>query len=456
MKPRLLIALLSAALCAAAAEPAQPPGFYELAMRWAGRSFAELEAEAKRGDSAAQFYLGHSCMIGRGVPRDYERGIAFLQSSAEQGNAEAITELARCHYQGQGLPQNLAEALRFTRDSVSRSNAAGLNLLGVFHSAGAGMPANPAEATRLFQLAAAGGNPVAMRTLGGQHLDGKGGFTRDAAEANRWFLRAAEAGHPEGMVAYGQSLLTGRGIALDQAAAVKWFLRAAASGTSQGLRLLPGPLLPDAPALLLAWRQAARLGDAEAQFQLARLVAAGETEPQGLDESPHRLLQAAAEEGHIDAALLLGDRYRWGYGGPRDLIATARWFRHGVAVGQRISWSTGRELELRRAVGNWGNDNERFKEQQTPEDRAVAHALNLYMRAARAKEPEAMREIARLYQRGLHVPADPVEAAAWLLLAQQSGSATAVAEAAAALQALSGEQQQQARERVRHLLKRLV
>ena len=125
-------------------------------------------------------------------------------------------------------------------------------------------------------------------------------------------------------------------------------------------------------------------------------------------------------------------------------------------MGQRISWSTGRELALRIGLANWGNDHERFKPQPTPEDRALALALNLYVRAARAKEPEAMREIAHLYQRGLHVPADPVEAAAWLLLAKQAGSAPAAAEAEATLKILSVEHQRQARDRTRHLLKRVV
>ena len=55
MKPRFLLALLAAALVASAAESTQPPGFYELATRWAARPLSEIEAEAERGDASPSF-----------------------------------------------------------------------------------------------------------------------------------------------------------------------------------------------------------------------------------------------------------------------------------------------------------------------------------------------------------------------------------------------------------------
>ena len=44
-----------------------------------------------------------------------------------------------------------------------------------------------------------------------------------------------------------------------------------------------------------ALRQAARLGDADAQFHLARLIAAGEVEAESAEQTVNGLLQAAAE-----------------------------------------------------------------------------------------------------------------------------------------------------------------
>lgn len=263
------------------------------------------------------------------------------------------------------------------------------------------------------------------------------------------------------MVAYGQSLHIGRGIAVDRDAAVKWFLRTAAAGDSDGLRNLAGKVEAEPRVLLQGWRDAARAGDAEAQFRLARLIATGELEPLDTEESPHRLLQAAAEGEHIEAALMLGDRYRWGYGGARDLVAASRWFLHGASfVGDlsdssaklRIS-SASKDPALPGGLNNWFNDADWKARRTGPGEAVLAGVMDLYLRAARQRDAGAMREIARLYQRGHLVPMDPVEAAAWLLLAQPPGSAPD-AETEAYLMALSAEQQRQARNRAGHLIKR--
>lgn len=455
MKPLILIVLLSLGLWADAAGATNSPSFFELTARWADRPVAEIEAQATRGDAVAQFYLGKSLVSGRGVRLDTDRGLALLRRAMEQGNSEAVTELARCHYLGLGLPVNHAEAVRLAREAVARGNAAGMNLLGLFNLLEVGMPENQAEAVRLFQQAAAAGNPVAMRNLAGLHLDGKAGFARDPVEANRWYLRAAEGGHTGSMVAYGFSLLHGRGITANPPEAVKWFLRAAASGDSEGLRLMAGKVSADPRAVLTAWRQAARLGDAEAQFHLAKLIASGEVEGQGEAESPQQLLLAAAEGKHWDAALMLGDRYRWGYGCPRDLVAAARWllsagFRERPGV---LSAPYGEDPAVGGAIVNWfENNGEKIKPRHTLEDRQLAEAITLYLRALRQRDPEAMRTLAGWYLRGHLVPVDPVEAAAWYHLAAARGSVAAGKEREALEAKLSVAQQKEARGRIGRLI----
>ena len=464
MKPLFLAASLFATLLASAAEPAPSPNFFELAARWASRPFTEIEVEAARGDAVAQFYLGKSLLAGRGVPRDSERGMTLLKQSVAQGDAEAMAELGERYFRGDGLPENFDEALRLARAAAARSNASGFHLLGTLQAAGIGMPADAGAALKLYQKAAASGSPVAMRTIARAHLEGRHGFQPDAAEANRWYLRAAEAGHPKAMNAYGYSLLTGRGITVDRDAAVKWFLRTAAAGDSDGLRNMAGKVEVEPRVLFQAWREAARLGDAEAQYYLARLISTGELEPQETEESPHRLLQAAAEGEHIEAALMLGDRYRWGYGGARDLVAASRWFLHGASfVGDlgdtsaklRIS-SASKDPALPGGLNNWFNEGNWKARRTGPHDTVLADVMDRYLRAASNRDTAAMIEIAALYQRGQHVPKDPVEAAAWLLLARQTNPTAGTTEAETVLKPLAPAQLQQARDRVRHLLKRVL
>lgn len=461
MKLSLIASLLSAALLASSAEPPVAwLNFYELSARWAKRPPADLEAEAARGDAVAQFYLGQVLLTGRGAPRDAARGLALLRQSVAQGNAEAMAELGRRQLFGEGLPEDFDEALRLARAAASRSNGAGLHLLGQLQASGIGMAADAAAALKLYEQAAAAGSPVAMRTIARAHLEGRHGFKPDAAEANRWYLRAAEAGHPAAMNAYGYSLFTGRGLSKDTKAGLSWILRAAANGEVGALRILSEQGQLDATTQLAAWRAAARAGDADAQYHMARLIATGEVEPQGVTESPQRLLLAAAEGEHIEAALMLGDRYRWGYGGPRDLVAAARWFLHGASFvsndrssgAKRIMSSISRDPAHPGGLNNWFNEGDWKARRTNPDDAVLAEVMDHYLRAAEARDAAAMRALGGFYQRGLHVPKDSVEAAAWFQLARQANPA---AEADAALQALSPEQQQQARDRVRQLIKRV-
>lgn len=465
MKLRFLAPLLSAALLATAAEPpVSALNFYQLSARWAKRSLADLEAEATAGIATAQFYLGQLLLSGRGVPRDEARGLALLRQSAAQNHAEAMAELGRRQLFGEGIPENFDEALRLARAAASRSNGAGLHLLGQLTASGIGVTADAAAALKLYEQAADAGSPVAMRTIGRSHLEGRFGFSPDAVEANRWYLRAAEAGLPAAMNAYGYSLFTGRGVPKDAKTGLTWILRAAANGEVGALQMLSDQGHLDANSQLVVWRDGARAGNTDAQFRLARLIASGEVEAHGADEQPHRLLEAAAEGEHVEAALLLGDRYRWGYGGPRDLVAASRWFLLGASFVGPLGDSTAKvkigttsqDPAHPGGLNNWFTGGDWKRRRTNPEDAQLADVMDRYLRATTRRDTGAMREIASFYQRGQQVPLNPVEAAAWLLLARQTNPTTAVVELEGILQTLSPAQQQQARNRVPHLLKRTL
>ncbi|MEN9572695.1 MAG: lipoprotein [Verrucomicrobiota bacterium] len=457
MKLPLLATLLSTVLLASAAEPpVEALTLFGLSARWAKRPIADLEADAARGDAVAQFYLGQLLLTGLRVPRDATRGLTLLQQAAAQDNAEAMAELGRRQLFGEGLPENFDAALRLARAAASRSNGAGLHLLGQLQASGIGMEADAKAALKLYEQAVAVGSPLAMRTLGRAHLEGRHGFQPDAVEANRWYLRAAEAGHPAAMNAYGYSLFTGRGVPKDLPGGRSWMLRAAANGEGSALQTLSEQGQLDASTQRMGWREAARAGNADAQFRLARLLATGELEPQNATESPHHLLQLAAEGQHPEAALMLGDRYRWGYGCNRDLVLAARWLLSGgfrKFGTDNASATISEDPAQGSAIVNWFDDNGgKLKPRQTPEDRALAEAIHLYLRAHRQRDAEAMRELAGWYRRGYLVPSDLVQATAWLHLATTTGSAAAIKERDELETKLSAEQRHQARARSAQLI----
>lgn len=451
-----LSVLLAAVVALHAAEQAGQkfPDYYQLHAKWKNRPRAETLADAERGDANAQCYLGRLMLDEK---KDISKAIEWLRRS-QATNPEAKMELARCNYLGLGMNRDLTSAVRLAREGADQGSASSKNLLGILCHEGAGIPQNDAEAVRLIREAAAEGNPTAMFNLGYFHESGQAGLRRDDSEMSRWYRQSAEAGHPGGMAAYGWCLLNGRGVARNREEAFRWLQRSAEQNSAHALRLIAEyggtPAGDDPRAAYQAWRQSARLGNTEAMFRLARLIAAGETDPESDMESPTRLLQAAAEGGHVEAALALGDRYRRGYAVPRDLVAAARWFwfAHLKADGFPYTSTTSQDPAAPAGLRNWFDDAGRIKFRRAPEDMALAEALRLYLRAAQQRDPEAMREIAHWYQQGRFVPVILIEARAWLQLAVQSGASAAKTELKAIETQLSPEQMNESRDRLGKLI----
>ena len=126
---------------------------------------------------------------------------------------------------------------------------------------------------------------------------------------------------------------------------------------------------------------------------------------------------------------MLGDRYRWGYGCDRDLVHAARWLLSAGFRKRNTTASHGDDPALGSGIFNWfDDDGAKLKPRLTPDDRALAEAISLYLRALRQRDAEAMRELAGWYRRGYLVPGDLVQTTAWLHLAATTGSAAAAKE----------------------------
>ena len=82
-----------------------------------------------------------------------------------------------------------------------------------------------------------------------------------------------------------------------------------------------------------AGRQTAEQGNAEAQFNLAAMYAAGEGIQQDEAEAV-RWYRLAAEQGHADAQASLGGMYLEGRGVPQDDAEAVRWIRLAAERGQ--------------------------------------------------------------------------------------------------------------------------
>jgi hypothetical protein len=205
------------------------------------------------------------------------------------------------------------------------------------------VPEHRAKAAEMLKRLAFNGHAAAAYRLSLELTVGKA-IRGTPADVDRWHRNAARWGHPRAQATLGTSLAQGPFEQLDEAE--RWLLRAKAAGEPDlelviarlRLRRAAGPQGPGAGGSgggggeeSLAAR--AGRGDAGAMYQLARrtLLAKPAPDPSGAMEAA-RMLERAANQGHLPAAAWLGECLAWGrYGLPKDPARGRQWLEQAVA-----------------------------------------------------------------------------------------------------------------------------
>ncbi|MGA2787721.1 MAG: tetratricopeptide repeat-containing serine protease family protein [Verrucomicrobiota bacterium] len=191
--------------------------------------FAQLKANAERGDAKAQCDLGKCYAEGKDVAQDNVEAAKWYGKAAEQGDAHAEMEFSSMCFYGKGVPQNNAEAIKWLRKAAEQGDAKTEYNVGNYFSLGIGVPKDDTEAGKWFLKAAEKGNADAQCSLGFCYLRGIG-VAQDKAEAAKWFLKAGEQGDPSAQGVLGDCYENGEGVPKDYAEAAKWYRKAAEQG----------------------------------------------------------------------------------------------------------------------------------------------------------------------------------------------------------------------------------
>ncbi len=165
------------------------------ATQWVDEKVAQLEAEARRGDEAAQIDLAALYHEGSGVPRDWFAAGRWYSAAADQGNARA--------------QRKLEEILgRVRRWGERDRDPPYLAIQGRFLLDGIGGPRDIDKGTELIKAAAEAGDPMGQFILGAMFEAGIG-VDKDLGRATIWYATAAEKGNPDAVRAIAR--LTGGG-----------------------------------------------------------------------------------------------------------------------------------------------------------------------------------------------------------------------------------------------------
>jgi uncharacterized protein len=243
---------------------------YAEAARW-------FKAASQQGSQESSAWLGSMMMYGRGVPRDYDQGIALItqaanahdpvglrfagelvqrvgrdnvqaaslfQQAADLGDANAMTWLGRMYLMGRGVPKDRNKAISlFNQGAAKGDEWAELALGRIFLQKDQN---NPNRAIQLFKDSAAQGNAIAALRVGLMLQSGKD-VPQDLTTAARYLRQSAGSGYGPGERALGHTFELGIGVPVNQVYAFIWYNLASQQGdkvAAERLAMLTGTMAP--------------------------------------------------------------------------------------------------------------------------------------------------------------------------------------------------------------------
>ena len=423
----MLAVLLAGALTLAAQQPADPEEQFQLAEQYfsgqgvpkhVGKALDWYRRAAEQGHATAQTYLGSFYAEGEIVPQDFEEAVKWYRMAAEQDFDQAQFNMGLMYLNGHGVEQNGAEAVGWFRKSADQGNASAQNSLGIVYYQGQGVPQSYSNSAKWFRKAAEQGHPKAQSMLGVMYVEGLG-IGRNPRKAIKLFREAAEQNFPEAQFNLARAHLTGVGTKPNAKKAAKFFQQAAQQNhvpaqTALGRMYDAGIGIRKNHGQAMQWlRRAADAGDASAQLTLGSIYERGESEPRNF-ESAVKWYSLAADQGNIYAQASLGVLLINGRGAPRESLRGARLLRTGIdrMIEEGVKAPIMLFIHYASYPGRSG----------IADDPAL---LKSVQQAARDGDEEAQYLLGQVYEDGLGVPKDPVQAYLWKSLSAAGGNSFA-------------------------------
>lgn len=148
------------------------------------------------GGAEAQYTVGVSYAIGRGVAQDYATAVGYFRKAADKGYAQAQNYLGTMYENGRGVSLDEAIAADWYRKAADQGIAQAQLNLGVMYATGKGVTKDNATAVGYFRGAADQGIAQAQYYLGRVHHYGLG-VAQDKLVAADWYRKAADQGYAQ-------------------------------------------------------------------------------------------------------------------------------------------------------------------------------------------------------------------------------------------------------------------
>jgi TPR repeat protein len=299
------------------------------------------------------------------------------------------------------------------------------------------------------QQAARSGDAKDQYTLGMLYLQGRG-IKRNVEKAIDWLGKAAQHGQVDAQYQMGIVYRDGVGIKKNEQEAIKWFRLAATWGNELAQAALDELLTKQIKTTQTNLRQAAKQGDPEAQYYLARMYVLGTGGYKNMRLAV-KWFQKSAALGHAKSQYELGMLYKNGVYVPHDKKQAKMWlvkslengFDKAKVILQDIVLEEQRQLNNNRQrvfsytpeipfqnAAKEGNIDAQFKLgmlfiKGDVTERKPAEGIKWLRKAAQRDYLAAQIKLGELYLKGIDVKTDFTEAAKWFQKAAKQGDADA-------------------------------
>ena len=331
---------------------------------WGQRTYGEASTDelrqlANNGDANAQFVLGSRYYGGDRVPQDYKQAVYWWTKAANQGHAEAQCILGPCYYNGEGVAQDYKQAVYWYTKAANQGYASAQYYLGVCYYNGYGVAKDYKQAVYWYTKAANQGVAEAQCALGVCYYNGAG-VAKDCRQALNWFKKAkaqenelggmqqtllavylklaAECAETQAPAATPQSTSTTSSTGTTSSSTPKPKQVSAAELVTQAKNYrygLKGVTRNPAKAVEL-YKQAANMGDAEAQDELGGCYHQGNGVEKDYEQAVYWYTQSA-NQGYARGQYMLGVCYYYGVGVRKDYKQAVKWFNAAKAKKNELS-----------------------------------------------------------------------------------------------------------------------
>lgn len=401
------------------------------------------ERAAKLGHMPSEYKVAEAYLNGRGRKRSMDTALEKFYALGQKDYAQALTELGFHIARNPEYKKIYGSHIDYTLKSANLGNHIGQYNMAYYYRAGQGVEIDPQESFRWAKLSAEQGYAHGMRELGMDYLLGHGTEV-DYDQAKHYLEKAAALGNSTAQNALGYMAELGLAQNIDLEAAKDWYTKSARQNyrvaeinfylvgyrknkpylhTDEDIDRIKQEAeekMPEGMAALgILYRygteveknysrytklatKAGERGFAPADFMYAapNIRDATSVGRKGKHRD-HQRLKRAMENGHADAAIVLGDNYK----------ARTKWkeaYEYYLKAAHRENiramFLVGYILEMGYGV-----------------DANLEAAIQWYQKAAEKGSPAAMNALAGLYASGSGLAKNPTKANEWLNKAAEGG-----------------------------------